>query len=147
MVDATTDVPLERFAVGATVRGVQPGRELRLTVRQARPHQGRLLVRWAEVGDRTSAEGLRGMRFYAPPREHAEGEFYDHDLVGLAVHHEGSRLGEVSEVQRLPGRRLLVVARDDGGEALVPLVAQFVPEIDLEAGRLTITPPEGLLDL
>lgn len=147
VVDATTDVPLERFAPGITVRGTQPGRTVTLTVKNARPHQGRLIVNWKEISDRTAAESLRGMRFFAPPRKNDDGEFYDHDLVGLTVMHQGALLGEVTEVQRLPGRRLLVITRRDGAESLVPLVKNFVPDIDLEEGRITITPPEGLLDL
>jgi len=28
----------------------------------------------------------------------------------------------------------------------VPFIAQFVPEVDLEGGRIVVDPPEGLLD-
>ena len=35
----------------------------------------------------------------------------------------------------------------DGREVLVPFVIDFVPEIDLGEQTLTITPPEGLLDV
>jgi 16S rRNA processing protein RimM len=34
-----------------------------------------------------------------------------------------------------------------GGEALVPFVEAIVPEVDLDAGRVVIDPPAGLLDL
>jgi 16S rRNA processing protein RimM len=42
---------------------------------------------------------------------------------------------------------MLVVARDGAGEALIPFVAEIVPNVDLEAGRVVLDPPEGLLDL
>jgi 16S rRNA processing protein RimM len=40
---------------------------------------------------------------------------------------------------------LLAVRDDDGAEFLVPFVAQFVPEVDLGAGRVVLAPPDGLL--
>ena len=30
---------------------------------------------------------------------------------------------------------------------MIPFVTDIVPEVDLEAGEVTITPPEGLLEL
>ena len=34
-----------------------------------------------------------------------------------------------------------------GKQALVPFVFDIVPDVDLEAGTCTITPPDGLLDI
>jgi 16S rRNA processing protein RimM len=41
----------------------------------------------------------------------------------------------------------LVLRRPDGHRALVPFVRAIVPTVDLPAGRVVLTPPEGLLDL
>ncbi|HSA50467.1 MAG TPA: ribosome maturation factor RimM, partial [Yinghuangia sp.] len=41
---------------------------------------------------------------------------------------------------------LLIVRRPDGGEVMVPFVAEIVPEIDLDEQRLVVTPPPGLID-
>lgn len=147
VVDATTDDPEGRFAVGEVLLGTQTGREEQLTVKSARPHQGRLLVRFEEVPGRTEAERLRGMKFYAEP-VFEEDEFYDFELEGLRVLHVGADIGEVTAVVRAPAHRLLQVTVDDGArEVLIPLVVDIVPEIDLEAATVTITPPEGLLEL
>ncbi|SQC29176.1 16S rRNA-processing protein RimM [Rothia kristinae] len=59
----------------------------------------------------------------------------------------GSRSGPVSGLQTLPTQDLLAVTLADGSESLVPFVAEIVPEVDLEAGRIIITPPPGLLNL
>ncbi|MDN5750780.1 MAG: ribosome maturation factor RimM, partial [Pseudonocardia sp.] len=40
----------------------------------------------------------------------------------------------------------LVLARPGGADALVPFVAAIVPTVDLDGGRVVLTPPEGLLD-
>ena len=45
-----------------------------------------------------------------------------------------------------PNRKILEIDYD-GREVLVPFVIDFVPEIDLGEQTLTITPPEGLLDV
>ena len=45
-----------------------------------------------------------------------------------------------------PNRKILEIDYR-GKEVMVPFVMDFVPELDTEAGYLTITPPEGLLDV
>ena len=39
------------------------------------------------------------------------------------------------------------MARPDLPDALVPFVRAIVPTVDLEGGRVQLTPPDGLLDL
>ncbi|HET8868002.1 MAG TPA: hypothetical protein VFM87_06690, partial [Agrococcus sp.] len=34
----------------------------------------------------------------------------------------------------------------DGREVMVPFVKEIVPEVDLRAGRITVTPPPGLFE-
>lgn len=147
VVELSTDAPEERFAVGAVIRGKQGATERELTVRAARAHQGRLLVAFEEVPDRTAAEGLRGMTFFAAPREDDDGGFYDHQLVGLRVVRDGAEIGEVCAVHPGPAHNLLELTLGDGNTALVPFVQAIVPTVDMAGGTITITPPEGLLDL
>ncbi|MBI3624913.1 MAG: hypothetical protein HY215_01990 [Candidatus Rokubacteria bacterium] len=45
-----------------------------------------------------------------------------------------------------PGHDLWVV-RAGGREHLIPAVAEIVRQVDVSARRITIRPPEGLLDL
>ncbi|HZK31981.1 MAG TPA: ribosome maturation factor RimM [Corynebacterium sp.] len=149
VVDVTTDEPEIRYAVGEEVTGRQGQREHILRVSAARPHQGRLLIKFEEVPDRTTADSLRGMRFFAAPLDTEAGEegFYDHELEGLRVRHEGAEIGAVTGVLHNPGQSILEVRLDDGREVLIPFVLAIVPEVDLAAGAVSITPPEGLLDL
>mgnify|MGYP001941495848 CR=1 FL=1 len=44
VVDPTTDIPDQRFATGEVLKGKQAGKELSLTVRSFRPHQGLSLI-------------------------------------------------------------------------------------------------------
>jgi 16S rRNA processing protein RimM len=153
VVDLRTDSADLRFAVGSvlfvTSRDGVVARSL--TVTAARPHAGRLLVRFEGVADRDGADALRGVPLAAhvtdlPPIEDPD-EFYDHQLEGLAVHTvAGALVGTVREVLHGAGGELLVVDRDGGGEALVPFVHQIVPEVDVPGGRILLDPPPGLLD-
>src|ERR1022692_3423082 len=139
-IDVHTDDPDIRFAVGA-VLATDPAAA------------GPLTVEFAGIAGRTEAEGLRGtwltMDSAQVTSPEDPDEFYDHELVGLAVvTTSGEPVGVVTDV-RHHGQDLLVIQptepRRDG--LLVPFVAAFVPEIDVKAGRLVIAPPPGLLDL
>lgn len=147
-VEVLTDEPELRYAVGEVLHGKQAGKERDLTIKTVRPHQQRLLVSFEEVPDRTAADSLRGMQFFAQPLEREEDseEFYDHELIGLKVRRGGEEIGEVTGVMDTPNRKILEVDYR-GREVLVPFVMDIVPEVDLEAGYLEITPPEGLLEL
>ncbi|WP_412516855.1 ribosome maturation factor RimM [Actinomadura madurae] len=147
-IDVRTDEPGSRFAVGATV-ATDPSTAGPLTVERARWHSGRLLVRFAGIGDRDAAEQLRGIWLVVgpgdiPPSADPD-DFHDQELIGLAVvTADGTDVGQVSGVLH-HGQDLLVV-RGAGGEKLVPFVAALVPEVDVPGGRLVIDPPPGLLD-
>ncbi len=152
-VEVRTDEPDRRFPVGAALRverprGVAAPWEV-LTVTATRWHQSTLLVRFEELGDRTVAESARGLLLHAdvPADESPDDpeEFYDHQLVGLAVEDvDGRPLGEVSAV--LHGAQdLLEVRTPDGRDTLVPFVAALVPEVDLPGGRVVVADRPGLV--
>jgi 16S rRNA processing protein RimM len=156
-VEPRTDEPDRRFAVGAVLTTEAPGsaqtgaQPPKLTVRSTRWHQGRLLVVFEELTDRTTAETARGLLLTTSvdtaERPEDPEEFYDHQLVGLrVVTTEGRDVGEVVEVQHGTGQDLLVVRAPQRDDVLVPFVTALVPEVDLAAGRLVVADRPGLLD-
>lgn len=150
-VDVRTDEPERRFAAGSSlVCG-----DRTLIVAAARRHSGRLLVSFDRVDDRTAAEALHGSVLEAeidPAELPADtDEFYDHQLVGLAVRRADDvaapAIGTVTAVLHLPDQDTLAVDVDvDGREVLVPFVSDLVPEVDLVAGFVTVADVPGLLD-
>lgn len=146
-VTVRTDAPESRFAPG-TVFDV-PGE--RLTVAGHRWHRGVLLLRLDGIADRDAAERLRGTVLTVavddlPPPDDPD-EFHDHQLVGLRAElADGQPAGTVREVLHGPAGELLVLAREGQPDALVPFVKAIVPTVDVAAGVLTLTPPDGLLD-
>lgn len=150
VVDPLTDVPA-RWEPGAVLHGSRGGT---WTVQSSRPHQGRVLVRFAGVGSRNDAELLRALELYGDELDLSEYDtYFVHELIGMTVLDEHDRvLGEVANVIGLPasaGYDLLEVTRPDGTALLLPdaddLVAVGVDEEGNE--YLVVTdPPEGLLD-
>lgn len=150
-VDVRTDDPDIRFAAGS-VLATDPAGAGPLTVERARWHSGKLVLTFAGFPDRTAAEQLRGVHLVIDsddlePLDDPD-EFHDHELVGLDVFTtDGTQVGTVTEIIHGPAGELLAVKRTDGGEALVPFFRDFVPTVDVPAGKVVIDPPEGLLDL
>jgi 16S rRNA processing protein RimM len=71
------------------------------------------------------------------------GQYYECDLVGLAVQTEsGEPLGSVKEIWELPGNSLVVV-RDGSKEVLIPAVKEFVVAVDLIARTMTVRLIDG----
>jgi 16S rRNA processing protein RimM len=99
------------------------------------------IARFAEIADRTAAEGLRGQlvsisRAALPPLE--EGEYYHADLIGLPCESAaGEAFGTVVAVENFGAGDLLEIEKPDGRRALVP----FRPGIaDLTRGRIVADP-------
>jgi 16S rRNA processing protein RimM len=120
------------------------------TLEGARLHQRRVLLRLEGCTDRTSAEALRGILIQVPIEEAIpleEGEYYEHQIVGLAVSTTaGEPLGEVVEILYTGANDVYVVRRANRQEILLPAIASVIVEVDLEAGRLVVQLPEGLLE-
>ncbi len=151
-----TDEPERRLAVGTVIdteATTGTGVPRALTVRSTRVHNGVWLVGFEEIPDRTGAESLRGTRLVVDaadvlPAPDEEDVFTEDQLRGLAVvDPAGTPLGSVGGLELGAAQDRLVILLPDGREAQVPFVATLVPEVDLEAGRVVVDAPPGLLDL
>lgn len=102
-----------------------------------------VVARIRGIGDRTSAEALKGTALWVA-RERLpdtdEDEFYHADLIGLeAVAPDGSRLGEVVGVQDYGAGDLLEIRLSGKRQTeFVPFTAAFVPQIDVEGRRAVV---------
>ena len=90
------------------------------------------IARFAEIADRTAAEGLRGTaltvpRSALPPL--AEGEYYHTDIIGLpAVSTTGEPLGTCVAIDDFGAGDVLEIEKPDGKRFMVPMTARAVPE-------------------
>jgi 16S rRNA processing protein RimM len=121
------------------------------TLEGFRLHKGRALLKLEGCDDRSMAESLRPNLVLIPLEEAIpleEDEYYEHQIVGLEVWTtSGEQLGKVEDIL-YTGANEVYIVRDQapgGREILIPAIEDVVVEIDLEAGRITIEPLEGLL--
>ena len=146
-VEPRTDEPQLRFADGAVLL-TDTGS---LRIESVRFHQGTPLVAFEGVLDRTGAEALRNTLLFIDtdndvPSDDPD-EFWDHELIGLAVVDESNNnIGSIADVLHLPGQDVLVVTKVNGAEALVPFVRDIVPAINREARTVVVRDPGGLFD-
>lgn len=115
------------------------------TIESARPVAGAYLVALAGIEDRDAAEALRGrpVSVARADLELDDGEVLLADLIGCRVElADGRPWGVVSGLDLGPQDRLVI--RDGEVERLLPMVDAFVVDIDLEARRIVVDPPEDL---
>jgi 16S rRNA processing protein RimM len=117
-------------------------------LREANDH---LLVRFDGISDRTAAERLTNLELYVArerfPKQKDKGRFYHADLVGLrAETPAGEVLGEIIGVPNYGAGDLLEIKPAKGLTFLIPFADPFVPEVDLDSGRVVVDPPAGMFD-
>lgn len=145
-VEVRTDRPDERFVPG-NIYSTDPDIG-ELTLKSARWHRDRLLLTFDEVPDRNRAEEIRNTLILSSQSEDEDDDdaWYLEDLVGLGVFEGRERVGEIIDVTNGLAQDLLHMNHIDGHEVLIPFVAAIVPEVDVEAGWIQVTPPAGLFD-
>jgi 16S rRNA processing protein RimM len=101
----------------------------------------------AGIDDRNAAEALRGTELYIEREklpEPNEDEVYHADLIGLsALRADGSVVGEVVAMQNFGAGDLLEIRLSGKRRTeFVPFDEDFVLELDLDAGFVTVIMPD-----
>ncbi len=155
--DILTDFP-EKFAERRQLwllrenTPAAPAREVELIAHW--PHKGGIVLHFSGIDSISAAETLTGL-IVAIPREQrvplGEDETYIGDLIGCTLVDvagaEPVDLGEIEDVDRTAGPVALLVLQGKAGEILVPFAKSYLRKIDLEARRVEMALPEGLIDL
>ncbi len=122
-----------------------------LTIKSLTVHKDQFRARFEGIDNRNAAEALKGLELSIPRDrlpDPQEDEVYHADLVGLAVLDPGAaNIGTVVDVLDFGAGELLEMKLHNvKATVLMPFNTQTVPEINLDAGTVTISPPDGLLD-
>ncbi len=111
-------------------------------------HKG-VLLKFSGVNERDSAEFYRGSLLYVKREaveELSENSYPLFQISGCMVETlSGRKIGIVEDILRSPAQNIIVVKRGRK-QVLIPFVKEFVKKIDIESGRVVISPIEGLLD-
>jgi 16S rRNA processing protein RimM len=146
------ELRIESFSASGV--NLQAGRSVfldgtRRRVQRARADRDAWIVHLQGLRDRTEAEGYRGALLEVldgDVQRESEDSFFIHELIGLrVVTTEGRDLGELVEVLQ-PGANDVYVVRGEGGELLIPVIAEVIEHIDVMGGVVVITPLPGMLD-
>lgn len=127
------------------------GRKFKLL--DIRPAKTVVVVRFKGIDSREKAEALNGVELFVarsvlPDEELEEGEFFHEDLIGLkVVDIAGDPRGTVIAVHDFGGGDLLEISGAGRKSVLIPFTHAAVPEIDFDAGQITVEPvAAGLVD-
>ena len=121
------------------------GKEIK--VRSSVVHKGMLLCEFAGVDTVEQAIALKGKTVWIDRDdvELEEGRYFVQDLLGLRVIDETrGELGTLADVLNLPSSDVYVVKNDDGREWMIPVVDEFVGDVDLDAGTVQVRIIEGM---
>ena len=149
IVNPETDFPEQRFRRGNMLLVGPEQAPAPREIRDVRFHQGRPIVAFDGIETMNDAEALAGSDLWiaaegaGPLPEHT---FYRHDLEGCeVVDRNGRAVGPVTRVDG-PLERSHLIVEGARGEVMIPLAAGIV-SVDVAAKRITVDPPEGLLEL
>jgi 16S rRNA processing protein RimM len=147
-----TDEPARVFAVGRALWVVDLAGQVvgqPLSIERSRPYHREWLLKFDGIEHRDGLDAYRSGFLAVPASEAsplAEGEVYLHELDGFAVRLEdGTPIGLVTGHYEMPGG-LVIEVQGPKREFLLPYRKEFVRQVDREARRLVIAPPDGLLD-
>jgi 16S rRNA processing protein RimM len=147
-VEELLDAPVDSYHVRLGRRLLGPFKVEELWVSGSTVH-----ARFEGIQDRTAAEELTTGELVVPPEQlwpAPPDSFYIHDLEGLEVldADSGTRLGTVRTAREGTAHDYLVLDLEaaPGQEVLLPLLPQFVLELDPARRVATVRIPEGLVD-
>lgn len=120
--------------------------ELRIT----RAVKGGYAARIKNIRYRDQAEALKGTALYVAREKLPslpDDEFYHTDLIGLTVLDTGGEaVGKIKTILNHGAGDILEISGSTfKAPVLLPFTKAAVPTIDLEAGRIIIDPPDGVL--
>jgi len=117
-------------------------------------HKGGVVLHFNGVDSISAAEELVGMVVAIPRAERATLEaddVYVGDLIRCTLVDvagaEPKEIGEIEDVDRSIGPVAMLVVRGAKGEVLIPFAKSYLRRVDLEAKRVEMALPEGLVEL
>lgn len=118
-------------------------------VEKVKPHKNGLILKAAEIQDRTQAEALKGQAFSIPTDllVSQKGEvIYLSEILQFQVYDRDQLLGPVESISSNGAQDLLVIQYAKK-EIEIPFVAEFIEKIDYEKKIILMKLPSGLIEI
>jgi 16S rRNA processing protein RimM len=144
-----SDFKDERFKIGQVLYLKDKEKVIPITIDSHRNHKGLDLITFNNLKNINDVLPYIQMEIYVDQDSLPEldiDEYYYDELIGLeAFSLSGEKFGKIIDVEEVPQGAMLVLKKNNGKEALIPFIAEFVREVNLESGIIIITPIEGLI--
>jgi 16S rRNA processing protein RimM len=146
LMDVMTDFP-ERLVAGVTVYVGENYHPVR--IHSMRHHGDFLLFLFDGYSNPEEVAELRNLLVFVraddrPPLP--EGEYYQHQLLGLRViGDDGQMLGTLTQILETGANDVYIVRPETGPEILLPAIESVVKQIDLQQGEIRVHVLPGLL--
>lgn len=120
-------------------------------IEEATLHKNKFLrIRFEDVNNEEEADRLIGCELHLPLQllpELEGNKFYYHEVLGFEVlNSQNEYIGILESINDSGAQPLFVIDRH-GTEILVPLIDQFIIQVDRAHKKLILNIPEGLIDL
>ena len=114
------------------------------TIRTARIQKNVVVVTINEISDRNGAELLNGTELFVDRSalpEDDEDEFYQSDIVGMAVESvDGAAIGTVIAFHDFGAGEVIEIKPERGSSVMIPFSEAAVPDIDVERRVMIVEP-------
>ncbi len=124
-----------------------------LNVRRIAPYVGKgtFFFQAEGISDKETAELFRGSIITVSEDERVElpeDEYWIDDMIGMSVVEFGTgrSLGVLEEIMFTGSNDVYMVKSPEGTVKPLPAIGDVINEVDIEAGTITVTIPEGLWD-
>ena len=119
-------------------------------IEKVRYQQHMVILKLSGINDRNAAESLKTKDVYITEDdllELPENTFYIRDLIGLAVEDadSGKQLGSLKDVLQPSSQDVYVVELAGGGQIMIPAVSEFIKEVNLKEGVISVHLIEGMI--
>lgn len=107
-----------------------------------------LEIKLEDIDNETAVNNLLKKDVFIKKNKFQKGyEFHNHELINYRVFNLNKNIGLIKELINQKSQNLIVVNDQKKHEILIPLVEDFIKEIDSENKILKLKLPTGLLDL
>lgn len=143
-----TDFAEQRFQVGSQLIIETESRQIPVTVESARPHKGMELVKFAGLDNINDVQQYRNCFLSVSEDQQddlADGQYYYHQIIGLAVEtQDGRHLGQIKEILSPGANDVWVVNRPGKNDLLLPVIKDVIKQVDLDHHKVIVELLEGL---
>lgn len=120
-------------------------------ISQIQVRAGSAVVKFSNINSSAEAGNFIGAEVYLPLNElppiRGKNKFYYHEVVGYKVHDQkGNLIGILKDIIDQTIQPVMSIDKD-GVEILLPLIDEFLVAVDKEKKLITVSPPEGLIEL